>query len=69
MTDDCKKLEEVDIKDETYYYFDDLIYIEEFDFDNTLLNKISHKEYYINYLAYKIPYRVKLLRIIFHKIN
>ena len=36
-------LKEINIKNFTCYYFDDIIKIEDFDFDNILLDEKSHK--------------------------
>ena len=47
------KLKEIDIKNCTCYYFDDIIKTEDFDFDNILFNKKSHK----NILVYDISYK------------
>ena len=48
------ELKEIDIKNCTYYYFDDIIKIEDFDFDNILLDEKSYK----NILIYDISYKV-----------
>ena len=37
------KLKEIDIKNRTCYYFDDILKIEDFDFNNVLINKKSYK--------------------------
>ena len=44
-------LKETDIENSTCYYFDDII--EDFDFDNTLIDEESHK----NILVYDISYK------------
>ena len=33
------KLRETDVKNRTYYYFDDIVKIEDFDLDNILIDK------------------------------
>ena len=47
------KLKEVDIKYRTCYYFDDIIKIEDFDFNNILINEKSYE----NILDYGISYK------------
>ena len=37
------KLKEIDIKNRTWYYFDDIIKIEDFDFDNILIGERSYE--------------------------
>ena len=37
------KLKEIDIKNRTCYYFDDIIKMEDFDFNNMLIDKKSLK--------------------------
>ena len=44
------KLKEINIENRTGYYFDDIIQIEDFDFDNFLLNENSYE----NILVYNI---------------
>ena len=59
---------EIDIKNCTCYYFDDIIKIEDFNFDNILIN-----EKYENILGYDISYKTlidtKPLCIRFDRIN
>ena len=61
-------LKEIDIKNRTCYYFDDVIKIEDFDFDILL-----HEKSYENVLIYNISYKTligaKPLRIRFNKID
>ena len=47
------KLNETNIKNRTFYYFDDMIEIEDFVFDNILLDEKTHK----NILVYDISYK------------
>ena len=47
------KLNETNIKNRTFYYFDDIIEIEDFIFDNILLDEKTHK----NILVYDISYK------------
>ena len=51
-------LKEIDIKNCTCYYFDDIIKIEEFDFDNILLDE----EPYRNILIYDISYKTLMVQ-------
>ena len=63
------KLKEINIKNQMYYYFDDIIKIEDFNFDNILIDGKSCK----NILAYDISYKTligaKPLRIRFDKVD
>ena len=47
------ELKEINIKNHTCYYFDDIIKIEDVDFDNILLDEKSYK----NILVYDIAYK------------
>ena len=47
------QLKEIDIKNRTCYYFDDIIEIEDFDLDNILIVEKSCE----NVLVYKISYK------------
>ena len=66
--DSNNELKEIDIKNCTCYYFDDIIKFEDFDLDNILI-----EESYENILFYNILYKSlidsKPLRIIFDKIQ
>ena len=63
------KLKEIDIKNRTCYYFDDIIKFEDFDFENILIDK----KWCENILVYNISYKnlipAKPLRIKFKKID
>ena len=62
------KLKETDIKNRMYYYFDDVIKIEDFDPDNILIDKEPHE----NILDYNILYKILIksdLCIRFDKID
>ena len=67
------ELKEVDIKNRTCYYFDDMIRDLHIDFDNILLDEKSYKNRYENILIYDISYKTfmvaKPLRIRFDKIS
>ena len=51
--DNSIKLKEIYIKNRTCYYFDDIIKIEDFDFDNILIDEKSYE----NILFYDISYK------------
>ena len=51
------------------HYFDDIIKIEDFDFDNISLDEKSYKNILIYDISYKIVIGAKPLRIMFHKVN
>ena len=51
-------LKEIDIKNCTCYYFDDIIKIEEFDFDNILLDEKPYR----NILIYDISYKTLMVQ-------
>ena len=63
------ELKKVCIKNRTCYYFDDIIGIEDFDFDNILL----YEQSYENILIYDISYNTlidrKPFRILFDKVE
>ena len=50
-------------------YLEDLANIDNINFNNTLSNKKSYKNIFIQHLPYKIPYSVNPLHIIFHEID
>ena len=49
---ESNKLKEVDIKNHTYYYFDDAIRIEDFDFDKVLMDEKSYKNILVHYISH-----------------
>ena len=63
------KFKETDTKNRTFYYFNDIIKIEDFDLDNISIDE----KLYENILVYKILYKnlitSKPLHIRFHKID
>ena len=66
------QLKEVDIKNRTCYYFDDIIrfWDRDIDFSDTLLDeKLYNENILIYYISYKTSTSAKPLRIRFHKIN
>ena len=64
---------DINIRKHTYYFFDDIINIKEFDPNNIKINEKSHKNiliYYIGYLKIKKDlkiYSVNTLYLIFSK--
>ena len=63
------EFEKVHIKNHMYYYFDDIIKLEDFDIGNILIDEKSHKTVLIYDISCKTLIRVKLLRIRFDKID
>ena len=63
------KLKDIDIKNRTCYYFDDITKIEDFGINKILIDEKPYK----NILAYKISYKSlidsKSLRIRFNKVD
>ena len=52
----------------TYYYFDDIIKIEDFDLDNTLMDEKSNENILVYSILYKILITAKPLRWIYHSL-
>ena len=48
-----KESKEVSIKNSTCYYFDDTTKIEDFDFDNILIDEKSYKDILVYIISYK----------------
>ena len=71
------KVKEIDIKNQTYYFFDDIINIKNFSLNNIELDEKSYKNiliYYIGYVTIKDSKYVKInstspLYPIFNKVN
>ena len=63
------EFKEVCIEIRSCYYFDDMIKLEDFDFDNILINVKSHKMFLIYDVLYKNLISPKNLRIRFDKID
>ena len=57
------------IKNGMCYYFDDIIKIKDFHFDNTLLDEKSYENILIYGLSYKNLFGTKPLRIMFDKVD
>ena len=63
------EFKKVEIKNHTCYYFNDIIKLEDFDLDNILIDKKSHKNILIYDILYKNLIGSKPLRIRFDKID
>ena len=63
------EFKEIDIKNRTCYYFDDMIETEDFDFDNFLIDEKSHENIFVYNISCKILIGVKPLRISFNKVH
>ena len=64
-----EKLKQIDIKDLTSYYFHDVIKIEDFDLDNTLIDEKSYENMLVYNISYKSLTDCKPLRIRFDEID
>ena len=73
----CNKVKDIDIKNRTYYFFDDIINIKSFNPNNIKIDEKSYKNifvYYIGYVTIKYSKYVKInsvnpLYLIFNKMN
>ena len=71
------KVKEIDIKNQTQYFFDDIIKTKKFDPNNIKIDEKSYKHiliYYIGYVTFKDSKYVKInnvnpLYLIFNKVN
>ena len=63
------KLKEIDNKNHAYYYFDDIIKIEDFGLVNTLIDEKSYENILVYSISYKNLIDSKPLRIRFDKID
>ena len=62
-------MKEINIRNCTCYYFDDLIKIEDFGFDNTLLDEKSYKNILVYDISHKTLIDTKSLSIRFDKVD
>ena len=53
---ESNKLKEIDIKNHTYYYFDDTIRTEDFDFDKVLMDEKSYKNILVYYISHTMVF-------------
>ena len=71
------KVKDIDIKNRTYYVFNDIFNIKNFNSNNIKINEKSYKDilsYYIGYVTIKYSKYVKInsvnpLYLVFHKFN
>ena len=63
------RLKEINIKNRTFYYFDDIIKVEDFNFGNILIDKISYENSFVYNFSYKTLIDAKPMRIRFDKID
>ena len=63
------RLEEIDLKNRTYYFSDDIINIKNLDPDNTNINKKLYKNIFTYYVGYVTPSSVKHLCFIINNTN
>ena len=63
------RLKEIDIKNCTCYYFDDMIKIKDFDLDNILIDEKSYENILVYNISFKRLIYSKPLRIGFNKID
>ena len=64
-----EKLKEINIKDRTCYYFDDIIKFEDFDIDSILIDEKSYQNDSVFNISYKTLIGARPVRIRFHKID
>ena len=63
------ELKDIDIKYRTCYYFDDIIKIEDFNFDNILIDEKSYENIFVYDISYKTLIGAKPMCISFDKVN
>ena len=71
------KVKDIDIKNSTYYFFDDIINMKNFDLNNIKIDEKSYKDILIYYIGYVTIKDLKYLKInsvhplylIFGKVN
>ena len=61
------ELKEIDIKDRTCYYFDDIMWVRDIDFSDVLLTEKSYKAYE-NISIHDISYKISMGAKPFHSI-
>ena len=61
------KIKDIDIKNQTYYFFDDIINMKNFNSNNIKIDEKSYKNILIYYIGSHIQYRTKDLK--YEKIN
>ena len=63
------ELKKVSVKNRTWFYFDDIIKLQDFHLDNILIDKKSHENILIYDISYQTSICLKHLQIKFDKIN
>ena len=63
------EFKEIITKNRTFYYFDDIINVNDLDLDNISFDEKSNENILIYHATNKTPYHVKPLRIIFDKLE
>ena len=58
------KVKEMDIKNQTYYFFDDIINIKNFDWNNVKIDEKSYKNILISYIVYVTIKHSKYVKLI-----
>ena len=58
------KVKEIDIKNQTYYFFDDIINIKNFDWNNVKIDEKSYKNIFISYIVYVTIKHSKYVKLI-----
>ena len=66
---DHNELKKVWVKNCTCYYFDDLVKLEDVDFNNISLNKKSSENILVYDVSYKTLIGANSLRILFNKVD
>ena len=67
--DNIGELKEIDIENSTCYYFNDIIKIEDFNLDNSLIDEKAYKNILFYNISYKTIIDAKPLRIRFDKVE
>ena len=60
---------EIDVKNHTCYYFNDIMRVEDIDYDNILLDEKSYENILTHDISYKTFVSAKPLRITFDKVD
>ena len=58
------KVKEIDIKNQTYYFFDDIINVKNFDWNNVKIDEKSYKNILISYIVYVTIKHLKYVKLI-----
>ena len=63
----CNKFQDIDIKNHTYYFFDDMIKIKSLDPNKIMVDQKSYKNFLIYYIRYVTFEDLRYLKI--HSVN